>query len=171
MVWEWKEPNMRLRPKEKDCFADWAASDELDGIFKIGITSGRLEFFDLRKMKDGGKEEEQQQEQKDPWMVMEETAPSLQKGEGGASNLLAVCGRQVFCSRRGDLEAWAEVPLQLQPDEEYWENSFRRNYVDQRRNMDTITNMASGGNRLFVTREEFQGVEVWETQGFRKSLK
>lgn len=156
-IWEWKEPNMTLRAQEKDSFADWAASEALNGIFKIGVTSGQLEFLDLRMMK----------EEVDPWMIMEETRQGLDKEEGGASNLLAVNGKQVFCSRGGDLEVWAEVPLQLGPDEKYWETSFRRNFVEQRRNMGSgygITAMAIGGNRLFVARKELQGVEVWETQ-------
>lgn len=161
-IWEWKEPNMTLRAQEKDSFADWATSEELDVIFKIGVTSGQLELLDLRMMKEG---------EQDPWMPMEETRPGLQKGEGGASNLLTVCGKQVFCSRGGDLEVWAEVPVRLEPDEEYWETSFRRNYVDQRRNMGegyAISAMATGGNRLFVARKELQGVEVWETRRLHK---
>lgn len=160
-IWEWKEPNMTLRAQEKDSFADWAASEDLNGIFKIGVTSGRMELLDLRILKD----------EPDPWMLMEETRPGLQKGEGGASNLLAVNAKQVFCSRGGDLEVWAEVPLQLGPDEKFWETSFRRNFVDQRRSMGAgyaITAMAIGGDRLFVTRKELQGVEVWETRQWHR---
>ncbi|MCO5561608.1 hypothetical protein L7F22_015229 [Adiantum nelumboides] len=160
-IWEWKEPNMTLRAQEKDSFADWAASEDLNGIFKVGVTSGRMELLDLRMLK----------EEPDPWMKMEETRPGLLKGEGGASNLLLVNGKQVFCSRGGDLEVWAEVPLQLGPDEKFWETSFRRNFVDQRRSMGAgyaIIAMAIGGNRLFVARKELQGVEVWETRRWHR---
>lgn len=156
-VWEWKEPNMKLGTREKDSFADWATAEEIDGIFKIGVRSGQLELLELRMMKD----------EEDPWLALEETRPSLAQGEGGATNLLAVSGRQVFCSRGGDLEVWNEVPLQLPADKEYWETAFRRNYVDQRRNMGTghtIKAMTIGGNRLFLSRTELQGVEVWETR-------
>lgn len=160
-IWEWKEPNLTLRAQDKDSFADWAASEDLNGIFKIGVASGDLEFLDLRMLK----------EEPDPWMIMEEPRPGLDKGEGGTSNLLAVNGRQVFCSRGGDLEVWAEVPLQLGPEEKYWETAFRRNFVDQRRSMGSgygIKAMAIGGNRLFVIRKELQGVDVWETQRMHK---
>lgn len=156
-LWEWKEPNMTLRPQEKDSFADWAAADELDAIVKIGATSGKLELLELRMMR----------EEQDPWLLVEETRPGLSKGEGGATNLLTVSGKQVFCSRGGDLEVWNEVPLQPEANKVDMEASFRRNYVDQRRNMGTghtITAMATGGNRLFIARKELQGVEIWETR-------
>ncbi|KAH7278298.1 hypothetical protein KP509_38G034700 [Ceratopteris richardii] len=160
-IWEWKEPNLTLRAQEKDSFADWTISEDIDGIFKIGVASGRMELLDLRLLK----------EESDPWMIMRESRPDLRKCEGGVSNLLVANGRQVFCSRGGDIEVWSEVPLQLAPDEKFWETSFRRNFLDQRRSVGTgyeIAAMAVGGNRLFVARKELQGLEVWETRGCHK---
>ena len=90
--------------------------------------------------------------------------------KGKCTNSKLLCyNKQIYCSRGGDLEVWSEVPLAgTQVDlaeREYWETSFRRNFVEHRRHgSHDITYLDAGGQRLFVARKEMQGVEVWETR-------
>ena len=160
-VWELKEPNIQgVDPRlvERDCFADIAVDEEHAGIFKVNIESGNVAMADMRHLK-----------AEDPWMTLTEVNPNMAvKGKCTNSKLLCY-NKQIYCSRGGDLEVWSEVPLAgTQVDlaeREYWETSFRRNFVEHRRHgSHDITYLDAGGQRLFVARKEMQGVEVWETR-------
>lgn len=144
---------------ERDSFSDIAVDEEHAGIFKINFGSGNIAMADMRHLK-----------AQDPWMTLTEMNPSMAVKEKGLDSKLLCYNKQIYCSRGGDLEVWSEVPLvgtQVDlADREYWETSFRRNYVEhsRRHGGHEITNIDAGGQRLFVARKEMQGVEVWETR-------
>ncbi|KAL2635511.1 hypothetical protein R1flu_006990 [Riccia fluitans] len=158
-VWDWQEPNYKNpRVEQRDVFADMVASEELSGIFKVSISSGAIAMADLRHL-----------DATDPWLTLAETNPEMEAVEGGEDLKLLTYNKQLYVSRGGNLEVWSEVPLADSfkdlTEKEYWETSFRRNYVDYRRHMaDPITQLAVGGDRLFAARKEHQTVEVWETR-------
>ncbi|GLJ38904.1 hypothetical protein SUGI_0793050 [Cryptomeria japonica] len=160
IVWEWKEPNSNADPRvmERDSFADVTFNEDLAGIFKVSVMTGKLAMADLRHLNS-----------QDPWMHMTETNPALAVNEGRPDTKLLGYGKQIFCSRGGDLEVWSEVPLAAASaglnEKEYWETSFRRNFIEhgRRHTGQEVMALAGGGDRLFVARAEMQGVEVWET--------
>lgn len=159
ITWDWEEPHYRNpRVEQRDVFADMVANEELAGIFKVSINSGAVAMCDLRNL-----------DATDPWLTLSETNPDLEGTQGGADNRLLTHNKQLYVSRGGNLEVWSEVPLADSfkglSEKEYWETSFRRNFVDYRRHTsDPISNLAVGGDRLFVTRRGHQAVEVWETR-------
>ncbi|KAL3692310.1 hypothetical protein R1sor_005961 [Riccia sorocarpa] len=158
-VWDWEEPNYKNpRVEQRDVFADMVASEEISGIFKVSISSGAIAMADLRHL-----------DATDPWLTLAETNPDLEAVEGGEDIKLLTYNKQLYVSRGASLEVWSEVPLADSfkdlNEKEYWETSFRRNYVDHRRHMaDPIIQLAAGGDRLFAARKEQQAVEIWETR-------
>ncbi|KAG6550733.1 hypothetical protein Mapa_007637 [Marchantia paleacea] len=158
-VWDWEEPHYKNpRVEQRDVFADIVANEELSGLFKVSINSGAIAMADLRHL-----------DATDPWLTLTETNPELEETAGGVDNKLMTYNKQLYVSRGGSLEVWSEVPLADSfkdlKEKEYWETSFRRNFVDHRRHVtDPITQLAVGGDRLFVARKEHQAVEVWETR-------
>lgn len=161
-VWEWKEPNVQgIDPRlvERDSFADIAVDEEHAGIFKINLESGNIAMADMRHLK-----------AQDPWMTLTEVNPNMVIKEKGMNSKLLCYNKQIYASRGSDLEVWSEVPLAVTEvdlaDREYWETSFRRNYVEhsRRHGGHDITYLDAGGQRLFVARKHMQGVEVWETR-------
>ncbi|CAM6126679.1 unnamed protein product [Calypogeia fissa] len=159
IVWDWEEPHYRNpRVEQRDVFADLVANEELAGIFKVSINSGSIAMADLRYL-----------DATDPWLTLSETNPDLEETQGGVENRLMSYNKQLYVSRGGNLEVWSEVlvPESFKDlsEKEFWETSFRRNFVDYRRHSsDPISNLAAGGNRIFVSRKGHQAVEVWETR-------
>eukprot|EP01018_Ginkgo_biloba_P028591 Gb_36697 [translate_table: standard] len=161
IVWEWTEPNSNADPRvmERDSFADVAVNEEFAGIFKVSVITGNLAMADLRHLKS-----------QDPWMHLTETNPALAVSGGSADSKLLSYGKQIFCSRGGDMEVWSEIPTATGmtdlSEKEYWETSFRRNFIEhsRRHGGHEITSLSAGGDRLFVSRVEMQGIEVWETK-------
>ncbi|MCO5559338.1 hypothetical protein L7F22_012935 [Adiantum nelumboides] len=161
-VWEWREPNVQgMDPRlvERDSFADIAVDEEHAGIFKVSLESGNIAMADMRHLK-----------AQDPWMTLTEVNPAMVIKEKGVNSKILCYNKQIFCTRASDLEVWSEVPLAGTEvdlaDREYWETSFRRNFVEhsRRHGGHEITNLDAGGQRLFVARKQMQGVEVWETR-------
>lgn len=157
VVWDWKEPNFQAtRGTEREMFSDMTVDEDLGAIFKVGVQSGVVSLADLRHL-DGP----------DPWMELMETNSSLQKVPAGANKKLITYNKQVYISRGADVEVWSEVPLaEVSEEKEYTDTSFRRNFLEHRRHSgQEVTQMVAGGNRLFVARKDFQGVEVWDSRG------
>lgn len=157
IVWDWKEPNFQKLTQPQDCFADMTVDEELGAIFKVGVQSGAVSLADLRNL-----------DTVDPWLELVETVP-LEKSVSGANKKLVSYNKQVFLSRGADVEVWSEVPLaesfRQKEEKEYWESSFRRNCLEHRRHPgQEVTQIVAGGDRLFVARKDFQGIEVWETR-------
>jgi hypothetical protein len=159
VVWDWKEPNFQRATRggeQQDVFADMVVDEDLGAVFKVGVQSGAVSLADLRNL-----------DTQDPWLELVEAVP-LEKVVSGPNKKLLSYNKQVFLAREADVEVWAEVPLaesfRQKEEKEYWETSFRRNLLEHRRHPgQMVTQMVAGGQRLFVARKDFQGVEVWET--------
>lgn len=161
MVWEAIEPGSGRSSRFGDSFADVDADVEESTLFKVCSKSGDLAVADLRKLGD------------DPWVYLQDKNPSMRNTSGdrpvGHSSSVIRCYRkQVFVGREGGLEVWSRVAKA-----ENWvaiengvcEGWYRRNFVDKVEDSErgVIQKIEGGGDRLFVIREEVEGVEVWES--------
>lgn len=153
VVWETNEPGGSGRSSRfGDSFADVEADVEGLLLFKLCSKSGDLAMADMRFLKD------------DPWVYMKEKNPSLVSC-GEVRNSVVHCYRgQVFVAREGALEVWSRAE-QKENSEGNAEGFFRRNFVDKREDSErgVIKKIEGGGDRLFVSREDVEGIEVWES--------
>ncbi|KAG8377010.1 hypothetical protein BUALT_Bualt09G0123700 [Buddleja alternifolia] len=154
MVWETNEPGSGRSSRFGDSFADTDVDlDELS-LFKVCSKSGDLAMADLRKLSD------------DPWFYLKEKNPSMRNvGGSGGSNFVMHCYRkQVFVGREGELEVWSRVEGN-ENEGIVNEEMYRRNYVDKVEDSERgiIKKIEGGGDRLFVTRENVEGIEVWQS--------
>ncbi|XP_027342230.1 BTB/POZ domain-containing protein At3g09030 [Abrus precatorius] len=159
VVWETNEPGSGRSSRFGDSFADVDADVEGLLLFKLCSKSGDLAMADMRFLKD------------DPWIYLKEKNPSLvsYSGEGKQSLLHCYMG-QVFVARDGELEVWSRVHegkservgVATESDAEWF---YRRNFVDKREDSERgiIKKIEGGGNRLFVSREDIEGIQVWES--------
>lgn len=153
VVWETNEPGSGRSSRFGDSFADVDIDVDGSTLFKVCSKSGDIAGADLRKLGE------------DPWVYLKEKNPSL-RNTGGAGNIIIHCYRkQVFVGRDGGLEVWSRVVEEEEEEEEglLCEGSYRRNYVDKMEERGIIRRVEGGGNRLFVSREDVEGIEVWET--------
>lgn len=152
IVWETSEPGSGRSSRFGDALADMDVDVEDSILFKVCSKSGDLGMADLRKLGE------------DPWVYISDENPGTWKvGDGDGYSTVHCYRKQVLAARGGALEVWSSVK----------ENSIgdpirRRNFVDKeedsKRGM--ISKIEAGGDRLFVSREFMQGVEVWETSSF-----
>ncbi|TKY63289.1 BTB/POZ domain-containing protein [Spatholobus suberectus] len=156
VVWETNEPGSGRSSRFGDSFADVDADVEGLLLFKLCSKSGDLAMADMRFLKE------------DPWVYLKEKNPSLVSYGGEVSNSVVHCYRgQVFVARDGGLEVWSrvdsgDVGVQSESDAEGF---YRRNFVDKREDSErgVIKKIEGGGDRLFVSREDVEGIEVWES--------
>ncbi|KAK3227618.1 hypothetical protein Dsin_007480 [Dipteronia sinensis] len=146
VVWEIKE--------RADCFSDITVSDSLSAIFKVGINSGEVFYMDLRKL-----------EEESSWTCFgnnKRKAVVNGKKEGVGCKIESH-SNQVFCGKGGDIEMWSEVLMGSRGSLE--ERVFRKNSIGRVKDMggSRITNLAFGGNKMFMTRNGQQSVEVWQS--------
>ncbi|XP_030472638.2 protein ENDOPLASMIC RETICULUM-ARRESTED PEN3 [Syzygium oleosum] len=169
VVWETSEPGSGRSSRYGDSFADVDADADSSRLFKVCSKSGDLGMADLRKLGD------------DPWVYLREKNPGMGNtaSDGGTSVLRCYQG-QVFVGREGDLEVWSRAAAAGACDGEGGageEGMYRRNYVNRAEaaaaaekaaesERGVIRRMDGGGNRLFVSREGVEGVEVWESSRF-----
>ncbi|CAO2839461.1 unnamed protein product [Amaranthus hypochondriacus] len=159
MVWETNEPGGVIRSSRLgDTMAD--VDVDPDGLFlaKVGSKTGDLGVADLRKLG------------VDPWVYLDDPNPGLGGNWTIEGSVVVHCYQgNVFVGRDGGLEAWSRVPdREVTEDGEGGERKwglYRRNYVDKVEDAERgiIRSIEGGGNRLFVTRKNVEGVEVWET--------
>jgi hypothetical protein len=86
---------------------------------------------------------------------------------GGASSSVLHCYKsQVFVGRDGSLEVWSKE------NNGVGEGLYRRNFVDkvEDSNRGVIRKIEGGGDRLFVSRENVEGIEVWESSYFSGAI-
>ncbi|KAL6648400.1 hypothetical protein ACP70R_012624 [Stipagrostis hirtigluma subsp. patula] len=166
VVWETSEPGGSGRSSRfGDPFADADVDVKRQTIYKVCSKSGDVAAADLRCLGN------------DPWVYMS----SGPRGSGGGHGSVLHCHKsQVFVSRMDGLEVWSLLEerhrdagnlaeqrgtTEISSSEGINEKNYRSCYVDTeedaKRGM--IRMMAGGGDRLFVTREDMQGVEVWES--------
>ncbi|XP_074309009.1 protein ENDOPLASMIC RETICULUM-ARRESTED PEN3 [Silene latifolia] len=134
-----------------DGIADVDVDEETGIMAKVGSRSGDVGVADLRMLGGGGDE--------DPWVYLEEVNPGL-RGTGAVRGSVVVhCwNKHVFVGRDGALEAWSMVNG----------GGYRRNFMDKEEEEEEekkgrIRMIGGGGNRLFVARDDVEGLEVWET--------
>lgn len=150
VVWETNEPGSGRSSRFGDSFADVAVdSDELT-LWKICSKSGDLAMADIRKLSN------------DPWVYLKDKNPSLRNTGGGSDSVVHCYRKQVFVGREGGLEVWCRV------DERESEDSYRRNFVDKVEDAERgiIRKIEGGGDRLFASRENVEGLEVWQSSNF-----
>jgi hypothetical protein len=173
VVWETSEPGGAGRSSRfGDPFADADVDVKQQTIYKVCSKSGDLAVADLRCLGN------------DPWVYMS----SGPRGSAGGYGSVLYCHRsQVFVSRKDGLEVWSrleehrhntgelteqsgikERPKSEGIDERFYRSCYVDTEEDAKRGM--IQMIEGGGDRLFVTREEMQGVEVWETSRFADSI-
>ncbi|KAJ4712050.1 BTB/POZ domain-containing protein [Melia azedarach] len=158
-LWDIRSGNVVWEIKDVvDCFSDVAVSDYLSGIFKVGINSGEVYYMDLRKMGDAS-----------AWVCLGDGRRMLNgKKKEGFGCKIESHASQVFCGKGGDIELWSEIVMGSKKSNEgglLEDRVFRKNLMGRVKDMggSRITNLAFGGNKMFVTRNGQQTVEVWQS--------
>lgn len=158
VVWETNEPGSGRSSRFGDSFADVDVDVESMKLFKICSKSGDLGVADIRKLGD------------DPWVYLKDKNPGMgNTGRRGSGNIKIHCFRkQVLVGREGELEVWSRVEERengVEESKDIGEDFYRRNYVDKAEDSERgiIKEIEGGGDRLFVSRENVEGIEVWET--------
>ncbi|KAJ6326739.1 hypothetical protein OIU78_013763 [Salix suchowensis] len=150
VVWEFKE--------KVDCFSDITVSDSLSSIFKVGVNSGEVFNADMRKLGSEGH---------DSWVCLGDNTKVGNVRKEGIGCKIEAHGNQVFCSKGCDIELWSEVVLSSsrKREEGLPERVFRKNLMGRVKDMEgpRVTTLTFGGNKMFVTREDQQSVEVWQS--------
>nr|XP_043635859.1 protein ENDOPLASMIC RETICULUM-ARRESTED PEN3 [Erigeron canadensis] len=157
VAWETNEPGSGRSSRFGDSFADVSFDVNELTMCKICSKSGDLAMADLRKLSD------------DPWIYLRDANPSLRNTSGGMLNSVVHCyKKQVFVGRDGGLEVWSRVAQNGVDNAEIVEESFRRNFMDKLEDSERgiIKKIEGGGERLFVSREEVEGLEVWQSSVF-----
>ena len=156
VVWETNEPGTGRSSRFGDSFSCVDVDVEGLNIFKLCSKSGDLAMADLRHLRD------------DPWIYLKEKNPSLMSNERINSSVIHCYRKQVFVARDGGLEVWCSVEglrNGVERDKGESEDLYRRNFVDKLEHSERgiIKNIEGGGDRLFVSREDVEGIEVWES--------
>lgn len=156
VIWEANEPGSGRSSRFGDSFADVDVDFDEMLLFKVCSTSGDLGMADMRKLSD------------DPWIYLKEKNPSMRIARGtSVDNFVLHCYRkQVLVGRDGELEVWSRV--QNNGNEEIGiaeEDLYRRNHVDKVEDSERgiIKKIEGGWDRLFVSREGMEGIEVWQS--------
>nr|KYP37221.1 SH3KBP1-binding protein 1 [Cajanus cajan] len=154
VVWETHEPGSGRSSRFGDSFADVDVDVEGLLLFKLCSKSGDLAMADMRFLKE------------DPWVYLKEKNPSL-VSYGEVRNSVVHCYKgQLFVAREGELEVWSRVESgDVESESDDAERFYRRNFVDKREDSErgVIKKIEGGGDRLFVSREDVEGIEVWES--------
>ncbi|TXG50535.1 hypothetical protein EZV62_023059 [Acer yangbiense] len=154
-LWDIRSGSVVWEIKEKaDCFSDVTVSDSLSAIFKVGINTGEVFYMDLRKL-----------EEESSWTCFgDNKRKAVVNGKKeGVGCKIESHSNQVFCGKGGDIELWSEVLMGSRGSLE--ERVFRKNSIGRVKDMggSRITNLAFGGNKMFMTRNGQQSVEVWHS--------
>ncbi|KAI4353254.1 hypothetical protein L6164_002219 [Bauhinia variegata] len=156
VVWETNEPGAGRSSRFGDSFSDVDVEVEGLTLFKLCSKSGDLAMADMRQLGD------------DPWIYLQEKNPSLASTGGGGNSVIHCYRGQVFVGREGNLEVWSR--REDVKNEVDWQNGesvdlCRRNFVDKKEDSERgiVKKIEGGGDRLFVSREDVEGIEVWES--------
>lgn len=156
VVWETNEPGVGRSSRFGDSLACVDVDVEGLTLFKLCSQSGDLAMADMRHLGD------------DPWIYLKEKNPSLVNTGGVSSSVIHCYKRQVFVGREGGLEVWSrlgEMKNGVERASGEAEGLYRRNFVDQMEKPERgiIKKIEGGGDRLFISREDVEGIEVWES--------
>ncbi|XP_009409489.2 protein ENDOPLASMIC RETICULUM-ARRESTED PEN3 [Musa acuminata AAA Group] len=170
-VWETNEPGAGSSSRRfGDSFADADVDREGSAIYKVCWRSGDVAVADMRRLGE------------DPWVYLEErsAAAGMRSAGEGANSVLRCYKNQVFVGREAGLEVWSQIMdkeggrrrSERETEAAVCENAFRRIFVDKeedaRRGL--IKAMEGGGDRLFLSREGVEGVEVWESSDLSRAI-
>uniref|UniRef100_A0A2P2J4R6 Uncharacterized protein MANES_09G103400 n=1 Tax=Rhizophora mucronata TaxID=61149 RepID=A0A2P2J4R6_RHIMU len=163
VVWETNEPGSGRSSRFGDSLADADVNVEDSTLFKICSKSGDLAVADLRNLGD------------DPWVYLKDTNPSLMSTGSGNNSVIHCYRSQVFVGREGALEVWSRLQQRdngVERESRIGEGLYRRNFVDKVEDSERgiIKRIEGGGDRLFVSREDVEGVEVWESSHFSSAI-
>ncbi|KDP24478.1 hypothetical protein JCGZ_25042 [Jatropha curcas] len=163
VVWETNEPGSGRSSRFGDSFADVDVDIENSTLFKICSKSGDLAMADLRNLGD------------DPWVYMKDKNPSMRFTGGLIDSVIHCYKGQVFVGREGSLEVWSKVVEKengIKSENLIGEELYRRNFVNKMEDSERgiIKKIEGGGNRLFVSREDVEGIEVWESSLFSGAI-
>lgn len=160
VVWETNEPGSGRSSRFGDSFAD--VDVDVDGLklFKLCSKSGDLGMADMRKLGE------------DPWVYLIDKNYSMRNTGGSGSSVIQCHRGQVFVGREGNLEVWSRVEEGESGAERNSDAIYRRNYVDKLEDAERgiIKKIEGGGDRLFVGREQVEGIEVWESSNFAVAI-
>lgn len=156
VIWETSEPGSGRSSRFGDSFADVDVDVEGSNLFKICSKSGDLAMADLRNLGD------------DPWVYLKDKNPMMRYTGGAVDSVIHCYRSQVFVGREGALEVWSRVIEKengIDTENVIGEELYRRNFVDKLEDSERgiIKKIEGGGNRLFVSREDVEGIEVWES--------
>ncbi|KAJ3682666.1 hypothetical protein LUZ60_012893 [Juncus effusus] len=155
-VWETSEPGGATRNSSRfgDSFSDVDADKDQMAIYKVCSKSGDVGVADLRKLGN------------DPWVYLSDGVKAMDGG-GGENSVICCYKRQAFLSRESGLEVWSQLG-----GDDVCKRRHRRNMVDTeddaKRGM--INRMEGGGDRLFLSRQGMEGVEVWESSRLSRAV-
>ncbi|AES81059.1 putative chromatin remodeling & transcription regulator BTB-POZ family [Medicago truncatula] len=167
VVWETNEPGAGRSSRFGDSFSAIDVDVEKLLLFKLCSKSGDLAMADMRRLGD------------DPWVYLKEKNPSLwtDGGDGSTSSVVNCYKGQVFVGRGGELEVWSRVKEVVECESERdresdGEGVYRRNFVDKREDSEkgVIVKIEGGGDRLFISREDVEGIEVWESSHYAGAI-
>ncbi|KAL5537384.1 hypothetical protein UlMin_046018 [Ulmus minor] len=118
--------------EDTDCFSDITVSDNLSSVLKVGVNSGEVFLADLRKF-----------DEEKPWVRLGDDSKVARGKKEGYGCKIESHGSQNSEDGLGD-------------------RVFRKNLMGKAKDLggSRITNMAFGGNKMFVTRKDQQNVEV-----------
>ncbi|XP_057808102.1 protein ENDOPLASMIC RETICULUM-ARRESTED PEN3 [Salvia miltiorrhiza] len=155
VVWETMEPGSGRSSRFGDSLADVDVDLDVLALLKICSKSGDLAMADLRMLTE------------DPWLYLKEKNPSLRdvgRNGGGGGFAIHCYRKQAFVGRGGELEVWSRVEANG-GERIVSEEMYRRNYMDKLEDSErgAIKKIEGGGDRLFVTREDVEGIEVWQS--------
>ncbi|KAJ6347426.1 hypothetical protein OIU76_003994 [Salix suchowensis] len=124
----------------------------------VGVNSGKVFNADMRKLGSEGH---------DSWVCLGDNTKVGNVRKEGIGCKIEAHGNQVFCSKGCDIELWSEVVLSSsrKREEGLPERVFRKNLMGRVKDMEgpRVTTLTFGGNKMFVTREDQQSVEVWQS--------
>ncbi|KAJ6695427.1 BTB/POZ DOMAIN-CONTAINING ADAPTER FOR CUL3-MEDIATED RHOA DEGRADATION PROTEIN FAMILY MEMBER [Salix koriyanagi] len=127
-------------------------------FLKSGVNSGEVFNADMRKLGSEGH---------DSWVCLGDSTKVGNVRKEGIGCKIEAHGNQVFCSKGCDIELWSEVVLSSsrKREEGLPERVFRKNLMGRVKDMEgpRVTTLTFGGNKMFVTREDQQSVEVWQS--------
>ncbi|GMH23034.1 hypothetical protein Nepgr_024877 [Nepenthes gracilis] len=159
VVWETSEPGSGRSSRFGDPFADVDVDSDESTLAKVCSKSGDLAVADMRKLGD------------DPWIYLEDPSTGMRRvGSSWEESVVHCYRKQLFVGRTKGLEVWSRTEEREFDggEKECGFGEYRRNYVDKVEDAERgmIRRIEGGGNRLFVCRENVEGIEVWESSNF-----
>lgn len=164
VVWENNEPGSGRSSRFGDSFADMDVDLDESVMFKVCSKSGDLAMADLRKLGE------------DPWIYLQDSNPSMRDMSGSGNKVIHCYKKQVFVGRDDSLEVWSKLMDSENGNESEREGFrsmlYRRNYVDKPEDFErgVIERIQGGGERLFVSRQGAEGIEVWESSNSSRAI-